>query len=69
MDIKVGKTDCKVSQHSWRYRDDDIYNMFITDITSKPLHSLHTAELGLVFSRSETFVFIVGVAMARSRNF
>ena len=42
MDIKVGKTDCKVSQPSWRYRDDDIYNMFITDITSKPLHSLHT---------------------------
>ena len=36
MDINVGKTDCKVLEHSWRYWDDDIYNMFITDITSKP---------------------------------
>ena len=46
MDIKVGKTDCKVSQRSWRYRDDDIYNMFIIHITSKPLNSLLWAAAG-----------------------
>ena len=45
LDIKVGSTDCKVSQHSGRYRDDDIYNMFITDITETTITFITNANL------------------------
>ena len=45
LDIKVGSTDSKVSLHSGRYRDDDIYNMFITDITKTTITFITNANL------------------------
>ena len=44
-DIKVGCSECKVSLPSWRYRADDIYNMFITDITKTTITFISNANL------------------------